>query len=218
MRCSKVRALIALSESGDVSADESRRVTDHVARCPGCRRLAAADPLPFAALRTSVPLRDDGYAAVRARVLAGLTSDRRSPFIIPFRLATAAVLSLLLGIGALLMNRPAVEDRPKPGMAEAAPSAAILEPTAAAVVAAVDAAPPDAAPASVAHAEPRVAPPIRPVPRVQTPAVESETALAAFEAPQELRIQIQTSDPGIRIIWIVNPSHEFEPTSLEDQS
>ena len=214
MRCSNARTLIALSASGDVSAAESRRVRDHVARCPACRELAAADPLPFASLRTSVPLRDDGYAAVRARVLAGLASERRASFLTPIRLAMAAVLSVLLGIGALLMNRGALEGPATPEIVEAAPPSAIVEPLAAVV----HAAPPEAAPPSDAHAAPPMTPSIPRVARARTPAAEPETSVTALDAPAELRIQIQTSDPGIRIIWIVNPFHELEPTSLEEKS
>jgi hypothetical protein len=213
MRCSKARALISLSESDDLTAAESRRLADHVAGCTGCRRLEAADPLPFAALRTSVPLRGEHYAAVRARVLAGLASDRRLPLFTPFRLATALVLSALVGIGAFLMNRPAVEGLATPEIVETTTPFAMVEPRAA-----VDAAPPDEAPPSIAHAEPRVAPPIPHAAPARTAATEPQSAVAALETPEELRIQIQTNDPAIRIIWIVNPSHVLEPTSLEEKS
>lgn len=217
MRCSKARELIALSGSGDVTTAESRRVSQHAERCAACRALAAADPLPYASLRTSVPLRDEAYAAVRARVLADLAEVRRPAFLIPMRLAAAAaaVLIVFVGMATLRMNRESAPD----GARSETVATAIAPPSAAAppLPAAADA---TLVPLPPKHAPKTASPSTRPVPRGprQPSFAPSPEIAAALEQPAELRIQIQTADPAIRIIWIANPSHDDSPTSSEEKS
>lgn len=216
MRCAKAQELIVLIPSGDASAVEARRVADHIERCETCSRLAAAEPLPFASLRTAVPLGQSDYAAVRARVLSGLRPDRRpSVWISPFRLAAATVaLVIAVGVMGLLLSRPDVAGEPRTVavVKEMPERTAELMPPPASIARA-----PEAAEGVERHAREipiSAAPVADPLPSPPDP----PPSIAALEKTEELRIQIQTSDPDVRIIWILNPTVEFGPIFPEEKS
>jgi|GEM_PF-629849 len=208
MRCSKAREAIVLEASGTPA--EAERLSRHLERCEECRRFAAAEVPPLAALRTPVPLRDFDYAAVRARVVAELARPER--FWMLLRLAMAVTIVALAG-GALLPSlrrdgvaqlpqaatvRPSTELSPtRGGQARSLPSIATAEPL-----------PP---PEQTASARPR-----RPHLSHRSPAVALVHQAHVHQAVEpELRIQIQTADPDIRIIWIANP---VQPSTLKEKS
>lgn len=151
------------------------------------------DPLDLAALRSEVPLRDSDYAAIRARVRAEIARpEQRRFFPLFLRFAFAAMVVALL-IAVLVVPRrgevpvPQVEKRePAP-----APAPVPLKNTPPPLVAQrVEEPPAPAAPA------PRVtaARPKRRAPQRST---------APVQIAEPMRIEMQTADPDVRIIWIV---------------
>jgi hypothetical protein len=133
-------------------------------------------------LRTPSPLRDVDFTAVRARVRAEIARRKQRTWFWPaLRFATAALL-VALAFG-LTLARP----ERKPHV--------------------------PAAPVIASHPDP--APQPEPVPQPQSypepePVKPVRHARAARQAKDPMTIHIQTADPDIRIIWIVNPSIKEE--------
>ena len=105
VRCADVRDDLDAYALGALDLDDARRVDDHVAGCPGCRRLLDEASANAAALALAVPIAS-AHPALKARVLAMASAIeapppayRRSP---PrWWLAAAAVLvAALAGVSA----------------------------------------------------------------------------------------------------------------------
>lgn len=186
MRCKKARELIVLDEGGDATERQRRRLQSHIAGCDECRRFAAAEPLPFAALRTPMPLGDADFAAIRARVLS---QRPRTSLLMPFRFAAAAIVVVLALVALLFVDRP---EAPR-------------------VIAPVAVTPP-AVPQPIRTAS--LPPPSHPLPagddRAPARRRREAAGTAAGQPQPEMRIVITTADPEVRIIWIVNPTQPKE--------
>lgn len=158
-------------------------------------------------LRTPVPLTGADYARVRARVHAELEGSRRTRFTTRHVLAAAAAVgAVALGLATFAI-RATTEPSLAPPASMAATAGIPAPPAGGADVARqVDVRTPtpaaDRTPeAVIAHAAP------------------TRAAVAATEEePKELRIHMQTGDPNVRIIWIVNPTIEPSPPALKEES
>jgi len=210
VRCTKAREVIVLEASGDATELQRRRAAAHVGDCDGCRRFAADEPLSLAPLRTSPPLRDADFAAIRARVLSRIAqAEKPRGLTLPLRFALVLTLVALLGLGALLSIRrsddpkrddPSVAAAKTPKPAPPAGRPAVATP-------ALRAFPVEVPRTLTARAERQ--------PR-HTRRSTAPTTVRQTTNP-EMRIQIQTPDPDVRIIWIVNPTQP-KSTFLKEES
>jgi Putative zinc-finger len=207
MKCRSVEEKLALfvgdDPGADLSAEEARNVASHLASCEKCRALEesyrasqrfllSGGPLPFG---------EKDYAEIRKAVRAKIeVTPRRLSFWMaagaflertrPLSLALSAAAVLVLG---LLLARWWEQQPPVPVAAHATPPDANTPAPPAAVV--VTVLPP-------APVQPRVPRPRRPA--LPTPG----NALAVS------RIEIQTQNPNVRIIWL--PSSPDTSTSETD--
>ena len=198
MNCEKVMELIALDATGDTTAQERALIASHVSSCDHCRAFASEfAPIALASLRGVLPLTASDFAAVRRNVLAA-TEERHSGAL-RFRFALAAVVILIAAV-TLVMRRESAIPQSTTSVAQTttvAPPVTKLEPPV--VVATMESVP--VVTKSVRAARPRVT---RRAPRPTPPPQTAETDGAA------LRLEFQTADPDIRIIWIANSKLEEE--------
>ena len=188
---------------GDLSEAEARPVSDHLESCPSCRACAEAlresqtwlkdvPPLPF---------EDPDFAQVRRRVLEQLATDSTAPARIkrapqtlwrPLLVAAASLLFILLASrGNLQKPQPVIALPPPPSQAPEPPPTPSL--------------PPVPTTPRVTHGPSPNPGPI-PLPR------PSQGAEPLKEPPTTaIRIELQTPNPNIRIIWLPNSS---EPSRL----
>lgn len=123
--------------------------------------------------RGPLPLDDDEFAAIRAKVMAKIGERRRSAF--EWSFAVAALLITILS--AIVARQPAVP--PAPGVRASRPH------------------PTGVPPVGIARHESQPQPHPR---RRETRRRSGRDA----RPPQVARIELHTSDPDIRIIWITN--------------
>ncbi len=131
--------------------------------------------------RGPLPLGDDDFAEVHARVMAKLARREPRPVALAFRFAFAA--AAIAVVAFLLIPRSTAPK--KTPVAEAR------------------------RPSVVASAAPRAVPAIVPQPRpaklLPSPKTPRPQTVAAIGAPPpDMRIEIQTGDPDVRIIWIAS--------------
>lgn len=200
---------MVLEASGDATELESRRAATHVGDCDECRRFAAAEPLSLAPLRTSQPLRDADFAAIRARVRSRIAqAEEPRGLTLPLRFALVLTLVALLGLGGLLSIRRS--DDPKrvdPPVAAAKPPKPAPIPQPPAIASPMERTFPVKAPQTARAARhPR-----------HTRRSTAPTTVRHTTKP-ELRILIQTPDPEVRIIWIVNPTQPQSTFPKEESS
>lgn len=155
-------------------------------------------PLDLAALHSEVPLRDSDYAAIRARVRAEIARREQRRFLPLFlRFAFAATIVALVAVLVIPRNREvpvphAVKPTPIP-----APALAPVQTPPPLVVQRSE------EPPAQAQVEKKVATarPKRRAPKRSTRSVQ---------IAEPMRIEMQTADPDVRIIWIVQPESEKE--------
>jgi len=136
-------------------------------------------------LRTTPPLRDSDFAAIRARVLSELdVARRRRRFVFAF--ATAAIVALVMSAPHLTTT----EERRRPGGWSAGVPAGARETRA-------------HQPAGGRRSS-----------AAQPSAIPTSRRVPAPPPTERLHIEIHTADPDIRIIWIVNPTQP-EPIKEE---
>jgi anti-sigma factor RsiW len=211
MNCTYAKELLPLFITGDLSAADISAVGEHVSRCESCRSqtaemTAARDWLKQAA---NPAFGEDFYDQMRAgvwnRIDAGANRPRWWTFMMPdwtSRPVMATAAAVLLVVAGLI----AIGDRKsiRPPLVPPQPVTAVLS-----------------APApEVANADQRVAPQYKPrvkpdpaAPKIAVPAPVApipplgDTAEAASDAESieesgMMRIEIQTADPNIKIIWL----------------
>ena len=151
----------------------------------------------------TAPLTDRDYAEIRGRVHAQLARERRQR--IAWRVAAAAaILASVLLLRAPRMTFPDAAPRvvtatlPDAPGRSAAPAVAEAAGGATAAIAGVT--PGGAATPETLRRDPRRASP--PV------SVANHDATESSRDSQPLRVEIETADPDVRIIWIINPSTE----------
>lgn len=147
------------------------------------------EPLDLAALHSEVPLRDSDYAAIRARVRAEIARREQRRFLPLFiRFAFAAMLVALIAVLVVPRKRGGAAGFSPPlragGLKPAASLSKVVEPKLL----------PEPAPVRVEKVA--AARPKRRVPRRSTKPVP---------VAESMRIEMQTADPDVRIIWIVQP-------------
>jgi hypothetical protein len=147
------------------------------------------EPLDLAALHSEVPLRDSDYAAIRARVRAEIARREQRRFLPLFiRFALAAMIVALVAVLVVPRRRETVVPQVARQRPMSAP-APVRTPPPLLVQRAEE--PP--APARVQKVAAR---PKRRAPKRSTSPVQTA---------QSMRIEMQTADPDVRIIWIVQP-------------
>jgi hypothetical protein len=207
MRCGRVRRLLPLYVGGDLGARDARAVFDHVRACADCAALDAAfdssrsllgefsppdfDEEFYAGIRRAVHAEIETKRERRHTALAALFGRRRR-----FALAAlAAVLVSSVTLTALRRESRLLDDRPTIESA-AAPETAEADTV---LGGASSNAPVDQE--QVAPHTPRA---VRPTVRVKRAAPRPSQPLVALAdecEPAMQKIEIQTADPNIRIIW-----------------
>lgn len=200
MNCGDARSVIVLRESDDATRRELRDLDSHLDSCGECRDFASSlRHLPLDGIRGELPLCDDDFAEIRRSVMATVTArprPARRRTLLAFALGAAAIVALL-AVGVSYVRRARAPERVE---------IASTTPPARAVV------PPPEPP------RPVVSPPTHPAPVVVAPKTAPrrihhrpsrpktpEVALASLPPAaraEPVRIEIQTKDPNVRIIWI----------------
>ncbi len=178
--------LLPLWIEGDLDGPEAQALETHLQDCPGCRATAEALRESQAWLKSSppAPFGEEDYQAIRSRVMAKIQTKAR-----PVRPLRWALLPLAAGF-ALVVFR----------LGWGTSSMGVPAP-----VQAVEVAPATSMPRSTASAvSPAASPrPARALARFTRPAGAMKPALEAAPAAYT-RIEYQTSDPTIRIIWLTS--------------
>lgn len=185
---------------GDLDASGMARVDQHLAACAACRLAAEDLRRGQARLREAMasPFEAADHARLRGRVMDQLQAEAARPPTRrfaprPFHLAAAAAALLLVALPWLQRPRSQAHPGQRPSPPGPGTRAEI---------------PPDPTSLPTRRAAPRLVPsPPRPGERIAEP-----------EPPEgPSRIEFQTADPTIRIIWLARatPLPEAEPTLQE---
>jgi hypothetical protein len=188
MRCAKVEKALPLYVGRDLEAGRSHEVSAHLASCERCRALEAGlrDSRAWLESAPRPPLEESDYSAVRRGVwqrieaeggLAGHRAPRAGRLVLVGGLLAGALLAVSL------LVRPRSEAlRPATRRLAASPVTA-----------------PTVVPVQVAENSPEAAPreTIRSIPRARV------RPAAPVVSPSVVKIEFQTANPGVRIIWLV---------------
>jgi hypothetical protein len=200
MKCSRVERILPLLAGDELEGRRKREIEEHLAGCEGCRLLRgdllrgrawfASIPAPSLGEAESGELRHGVWREVESRGLrAGGAVPRYSRFAVS---SVAALLAaVLVGLAVLSKGRP--------GPAASPPAAAVLaapEETVAAVAAAQ----------TVEEVEESAAP--EPVPANARPLRARARRHTGTVPPEVVKIEFQTANPDVRIIWLVKKSAE----------
>lgn len=208
MNCPEFEADIALYVGDDLPAERIPVVTAHLRACTACRafaeEMAECGELVHA-LRTVeiAPARVD---ALRREVVARYVAHRDRPrwfsFFLQPRWAAAmfAVIALGVALGWLSLSFESVQEAartfPIPSMVQTKPPAG----------SSISTNTPTVLPFRVLR--PRRVKPIASNVSKPIPTKSESVAETARVAPEPQRIEIQTADPNVRIIWFVQPTAE----------
>jgi len=197
MNCTHIQNLLPLYIEGDLPSQQADTVRAHLFSCPQCRESASEYEASQEWLRAAggsggTQLEDRFFDDLRASVWRGIEdSNKPTAFFSGWRWAIAFAL-LLITAGALLYSRRMQPVRDIPDVVK------LLPPPATGPVAAVtEPHPPQA------RRRPRQIRPLRMMPLLPTPAQAVRTEVAHDRSDSMLRIEIQTADPNVRIIWLV---------------
>jgi hypothetical protein len=224
MTCREIEDRVALYAGGDLDAEAARHVERHVQTCPACRDLLATvrDQREMMAEWRDAEPSEDALRSVRDGVLAGIGRGDARPGVL-HRIGfgpSRPVVWGSAGLAAAALLVFAVWTMSHPQDVEPSPSAAAAQShtasQAAAVVPAPEAALAPAQPERLASARRETpAPETRPVPGAGPRAAAPPPSPAGTRAmagpprgggPTEgpvRRIEFQTADPNIRIIWLM---------------
>lgn len=191
----------------DLPEAASLRVTEHLDACLACRDVAEALRESQAWLKDAPPLPFDeaDFTAIRQSVRAQLEREAVAaskpkvlwPFYGNSVLATAAALLLVV----MAAHRGFQTERPANASVGAAPPGSVPPPTS----------PPLKPSAAVAEIVPDAPSPVRP--RIPTiPLTTASNATHVEVPPLQIRIDLQTPNPNIRIIWLPNSSEPSSPS------
>ena len=227
MNCTRIEKLLPLAAGDDLAPREMTQVRAHLAQCAACRAEAAA--LAESRARWQQPLSDGlfdetFFAALRAATHAELMAEQMKAaareatekrfalgwFWRPLPLAACA--ALLLTAGIWLSHLIQMKGTPPPDIVITPP--APVQPLLPKLF-------------SVAPPKPLLAQAVKrakPVTRAKSllplslelPSSQLVLAEARSEpsAPEMLRMEIQTADPNIRIIWLTPKDQLPEPSKL----
>jgi hypothetical protein len=208
MNCPEFETDIALYVGDDLPPGRIPTVVAHLSDCAACRafaeEMAECGELVHS-LRT-VELAPARVDALRREVVARYVAHRDRPrwfsFFLQPRWATAMFAVILLGVsfGWFVLSIGTVEDTartlpvPSKIQTDHPPDPALSRPE------------PTVLPSRVAH--PRR---VRPVASKSSKPIQTKSEAVvetARVAPEPQRIEIQTADPNVRIIWFVQPTAE----------
>jgi hypothetical protein len=204
MRCSEVTERLALYVGDDLDRRTTRRVAEHLRGCTACFEAAAAyrEAVQFVREASEPAFEAEFFEGIRRDVLVEI---RRSPspvrtprpaWVMPVAASLAvAALSFAIAARSGFLGGPAV-DRAEVST-EAAPNASPERVDTPPSTPAPDPGPGRGAPPR--HRAPRRIPPA-PRGRIESEHVAKSTPVSTDDM---LRIEYQTSDPNIRIIWFV---------------
>lgn len=238
MNCRRVQALLPLHAGADLAARESEGVRIHLETCAACRTLAEEFAASGAWLQAAPPPEfDEAFlAALRADVQQAIAQTESKPIwverwlpVLNWRWAWAPVLALILLAIALNWQRQRALPNAQPPQTLAGRASGQAKPPA----------PPEherptpelnhfAVGPGTRHKQVRgsrfprndVAPLQELTARGESPqpkvAAVGESMLAA--TPVMTRIEIQTADPNIRIIWLISkPQDATNPAEIPNR-
>ena len=229
MTCARADELLALHVGSDLGRDQARAVEAHLGTCPRCSAEAAAYARSQSLIREAgpAPFEAGDYAEIRREVRERLAAEAlRGTFVrrvtniflegkrgTAFVLAAAASLLLVAGI-ALRPSQPAADPAAGPKTASIARAADGQA---------------EAQPLHPSKKNPPLPPESTSVVRTaDTPALfpskqkhlvaDKQTLLVSAAIPATLsRIELQTTNPNVRIIWLVGAQPARPPeTDSED--
>ena len=234
LNCKRAARMISLYVAGDLLGAPEREVATHLAACEGCRRLAEEFSESSSLLTAACAPPEFGaefYSGIRHAVLGEIASDQMQSKPSLFRprwLYATAFAAIVIVSGAMLQHFVSTRRAPPPDVPMVK-----VEPTSG----------PTAVPSPRKKHEP---PAMRSAPSSDVlalasprgssrdlmasqaardsgtqiePAVQSSTRVGpvALEASQISRIEIQTADPNIRIIWLSSRESREPDGTKQDQ-
>lgn len=221
MNCQKTKKLIPLFVEADLDAAAMQQVTEHLEACNSCRYIVAEFKASQSSLHAlALPGFDEAvFAPMRVAVqreIARPTNVRWLALRWPWKLAWAtAAACLVLGVFAFYRQAPSVHEAKQVAVREdrqdSVPSSANASRASGTVPRAVASQRPTRKPSShltalatarstvsaASMAEPVIAAPAPDL--AVTASTEAESPAAE---PEMLRMEFQTADPNIRIIWL----------------
>ena len=243
LNCKRAARMISLYVAGDLVGAPEREVAAHLAACDGCRQLAEGFSESSSLLTEACAPPEFGaefYAGIRCAVLGEIASDQmlsKPSFFRPRWLYATAFAAIVIVCAVMLLHFvssrrqspdvPMVKVQPTSGPTEVPSPRKKHEP--------------GGAPVAKASKDPALVNPRggsrhfagmrKPDAFVTSqtalvsskqlePAVKSSTSLGpvALEASSQIsRIEIQTADPNIRIIWLSPPESREPDGTKQDQ-
>jgi Putative zinc-finger len=208
MKCSRVERILPLSVGEELEGRQKREVEEHLAACEGCRLLQrdllrsrawiASIPVPPLGEAESGELRRGVWREIESR---GLRAGGAPPRYRRFALSGAAglLVAVLAGLSVLSRGRPGGVASPPAAAVPAAPEETVAAVAPPRTVAVEESAAPEPVPAK--------ARPLRARAGRDTGAVPSEV----------VRIEFQTANPDVRIIWLVKKGAETSSAAGRNQ-
>ena len=206
MNCTHIQNLLPLYIEGDLPSQQADTVRAHLFSCPQCRESASEYEASQEWLRASAStqLEDQFFDDLRASVWRGIEDNRKpGPFFPRWSWAIAVAL-LLITAGVLLYSRRIQPLSDVPNLVKVSPEKRPEVTITAAHRATV-------------KRRPRQVRPLRMIPLLPVPAQAERTEVANDGSDSMLRIEIQTADPNIRIIWLVPKPQRNGPTESDTE-
>jgi hypothetical protein len=206
MKCSRIERILPLLAGDELEGRRKRQVEEHLAGCEGCRLLyrdllrgrawIASIPVPPLGEAESGELRRGVWREIESRGLgAGGAVPRYRQFVVSS--AAALLVAALVGLAVLSRGRPGPAASPPVAAVPAAPEERVV------VAAPAQSLEESAAPEPVAAK----ARPFRARAGRHTGTVPSEV----------VKIEFQTANPDVRIIWLVKNSAETPSAAGRNQ-
>ena len=207
MNCTHIQNLLPLYIEGDLPSQQADTVRAHLFSCPRCRESVSEYEASQEWLRASAStqLDDRFFDDLRASVWRGIEESNKPSVFFPRWSWAIAFALLLITAGALLYSSmPPVRD--VPDVVKLPPS-----PGTPSVAAVTEPHPPEV------KRRPRRMRPLRMTPLLPAPAQAERTEVAHDGSDSMLRIEIQTADPNVRIIWLVPKPQQNGPMESDTE-
>jgi hypothetical protein len=209
VKCSRVEGILPLFVGDDLEGRRKREIEEHLAGCEGCRLLQgdllrgrawiASIPVPSLGEAESGELRRGVWREIESRgVRAGGAVPRYRRFAVSS--AAALLLAVLVGLAVLSRGRPGPAASPPAAVIPSAPEERVVAVAPPRTVEEVDeSAAPEPVPAKARPLRARAGP--------HTGAIPSEV----------VKIEFQTANPDVRIIWLVKKGAETPSAAGRNQ-
>jgi Putative zinc-finger len=209
MKCSRVERILPPSVGEELEGRQKREVEEHLAACEGCRLLqrdllrsrawTASIPAPSLGEAESGELRRGVWREIESR---GLRAGEAVPSYRRFAVSNAAALLVAVLVGLTVLSRG------RPGPAASPPAAALPAAPEETVVAV-------APPRTVGEVDESAVP--EPVPAKARP-LRARAGRHTGAVPSEVvKIEFQTANPDVRIIWLVKKGAETPSAAGRNQ-